>query len=250
MRARCAWLAACLLALVGVTTPCRAQVSGAGLALGWEDCRTSPGAGLANRNFSCGVSLTDLPLVPTLRLIDPVDSVLAVELVVDVVVAGSTLPTWWNMQPGGCHGSPSGWGVSLATTTSCADPWLGRAAGSTTWLESFPGSTSNRGRLLVAMATLPGTMARFDSGAPLAVARLALRSDNSLTCAGCSAPACLVFNSVIIRRFPGSLWEEATVTTEEVAGAARVTWQGGLGADCAAVPTRRSTWGAVKSLYR
>jgi len=27
-------------------------------------------------------------------------------------------------------------------------------------------------------------------------------------------------------------------------------WQGGAGADCAAVPVRRTTWGAVKALYR
>ncbi len=243
-----------LLAIVSLMTrvvPVEAQVTQAGLAIGWEDCRTSPGAGLENRNFSCGLSLTDMPLIPTLRLTDPVDSVLAVEMVVDVIVSSSALPTWWNMAPGGCHGSPSGWGASLATATSCSDPWLGQGSATVmAWLEQFPGSTPQRGRLLVSAASLPGTLARFESGSPLALARIALRSDNSLTCTGCSIPACLVFNSLLIRRLPGSLWEEATIATPEVAGATWVRWQGGLGADCQALPTRRSTWGAVKALYR
>lgn len=251
-RAHGALLAFMLLAWsLGLAPTAHAQIAQAGLAIGWEDCRTAPGAGFENRNFACGPSLNDLPLVPTLRLTDPIDSVLAIEMVVDVIVASPTLPTWWNMAPGGCHGSPSGWGVSLATAASCGDAWLGQGAANVMgWLEQFPGSSPNRGRLLVAVAALPGTTARFESGTPLALCRLALRSDNTLTCTGCSTPACLVFNSIVIRRFPGSQWEEATVSSEEVAGAARVKWQGGLGADCAAVPTRRSTWGSVKSLYR
>ena len=48
--------------------------------------------------------------------------------------------------------------------------------------------------------------------------RVLLRSVNALTCAGCTIPACLVFNSVIIRRLPGSIPEEVVVTLPETAG--------------------------------
>ena len=228
-----------------------AQVVGAGLSLGWQDCRTAPGAGGDNQNFGCTVTINDLPLIPALKLTTAIDSVIACELVIDVGLATSTLPPWWHMEPGGCRATPSAWSASLATAVSCPDAWQGQATAlATSWLTSFPGSTSDRGRLTVAVAALPGVLARLERDIPLALCRIALRSDNSLTCSGCSIPGCLVFNSLLIRRLPGSLWEEATIATPEVAGATWVRWQGGLGADCQALPTRRSTWGAVKALYR
>jgi hypothetical protein len=60
-----------------------------------------------------------------------------------------------------------------------------------------------------------------------------------------------VFNSVLLRRLPGSTVEEVLVSAPEVAGNNMVTWQPLNGAaDCASVPVRRSSWGAVKALYR
>jgi len=244
-------IAALFAGALGLAVPAHAQLAGAGLSLGWQDCRTAPGTGSDNQNSGCTVSINDLPLLPALRLVTAVDSVIACELVIDVIVAATALPAWWQMQPGGCHGSPPGWGASLATAVSCPDPWQGQATAlAAAWLTSFPGSTPDRGRLTAAVVAPPGTLARFEADVPLALCRLALRSDNSQTCSGCSIPGCLVFNSLLIRRLPGSSWEEATVTSEQVAGATKVRWQGGLGADCQAVPTRRSTWAEVKSLYR
>lgn len=244
-------LLAMLVVWCGGSSPAHAQVIGAGISLGWQDCRPAPGAGADNQNSGCTVSINDLPLIPALRLTTPIDSVIACELVIDVIVAAAALPAWWQLQPGGCHGSPPGWGASLATAVSCPDPWQGQATAlASAWLTTFPGSTPDRGRLTAAVVASPGTWARFEADVPLALCRLALRSDNTLTCSGCSIPGCLVFNSMVVRRLPGSSWEDATVATEQVAGATKVRWQGGLGADCQAVPTQRSTWARVKSLYR
>ena len=171
--------------------------------------------------------------------------------VIDVDVATDVLPSWWHMEPGGCHSSPSGWGAGLATTASCADAWAGQGSASIQgWLPGTPGGAPMHGRLLVAVGTLPGMLATLPAGDALALCRLALRGDNTLTCSGCTIPACLVFNSIIIRRLPGSSPEEIIISNEESVGSARVFWQDGTGADCQSVPTRRSTWGAVKSLYR
>jgi hypothetical protein len=63
-------------------------------------------------------------------------------------------------------------------------------------------------------------------------------------------PACLVLNSILVRRSPGAVGGDSFVSTPGPGDANRATWQG-TGADCSAVPVRRqSTWGAVKSLYR
>lgn len=244
--------AAGLLLTLSMAGASRAQPVNEGLSIGWGDCRTSPGTGADNRNFGCGLSINDMPIYAAVRLAAPVDSVISVELVVDVALADVTLPPWWHMEPGGCHGSPPGWGAGLAdAASSCPDAWAGAASASIQgWLPGTPGGSANHGRLLAAVATFPGTLATLQAGDPQVLSRLALRGDNTLTCSGCTTPACLVFNSIIIRRLPGSVPEEIVLWTEEFPGSARVVWQGGSGADCQAVPVRRSTWGAVKALYR
>ena len=45
--------------------------------------------------------------------------------------------------------------------------------------------------------------------------------------------------------------EHRKLTNASTPGGNFVTWQGGGGTNCpAATPTRNSTWGSVKSLYR
>lgn len=237
------------IAPLGTVRPAHAQTSG--LTLAWQDCRAPIGNGAANQTFGCGVTFVEFPLFPTLRLTAAVDSVVAVELVLDAGVAGESLPAWWDMAPGGCRAIPSPWVASLATTSSCLDPWASNATAASAGWQGLPGLLGlARGRLRVVVAALPGQTLSLPADQPLALARVALRTDNPLACSGCATPACLVFNSVVIRRLPGSVPEDVFVSAEEVAGSARVQWQGGAGVDCQAVPARRSTWSAVKSLYR
>jgi len=220
-----------------------------GLSLGWQDCRALGGAGVDNQLFGCSSEINDLPLYPAFVLDAPVDSVISLELVIDVDVAAAELPAWWRMDPGQCR--MNGWSADALSPSSCNDPWQGTGvAGFQGWLAGTPGGSARHGRLLVAAAAAPGTFVTLDAEAAYGVARVLLRSNLTLTCAGCSTPACLVFNSVLIRRLPGSSVETLTISSPEAAGLERVRWQGGSGADCQAVPTRRSTWGAVKSLYR
>ncbi|HXJ68814.1 MAG TPA: hypothetical protein VNM39_07895, partial [Verrucomicrobiae bacterium] len=81
--------------------------------------------------------------------------------------------------------------------------------------------------------------------------RILLRSTNTTTCNdGCATPACMVFNSLLVRRLHTPADEEILISGPESGVSDRAVWQGGAGADCAAVPTRRTTWGAVKALYR
>lgn len=254
--ARLLWLA--LAAILAATfAPLEAHASGLlpssspGISLGWQDCRTGDGLGALNQNFACAISINDLPMFPALVLAAPIDSVLSAEIVIDVEVATDSLPSWWHMEPGGCHSVPTGWTASLATTSTCADPWGGAGSASVQgWLVGTPGGSARHARLLVAVGGLPSALVTLQAGVAYSLSRIAVRSDNSLTCEGCSVPACLVFNSVLVRRLPGSTPESVVFSTPEVAGRNMVVWQAGTGADCQAVPTRRSTWGAVKALYR
>lgn len=236
-----------ILVLSAGLTPERSQAGG--ISLGWQDCRSSGAPGQLNQNFSCTTNIVEFPLFAGLRLESAVDSVIAVELVIDVDVAADPLPPWWRMDPGQCH--TGGWAADASLSGSCADPWQGTGAASAQgWRAGEPGGSPRHGRLLVAAATAPGQLLTFDAETGYTLCRILLRSNNTLTCDGCSVAACLVFNSVLIRRLPGSVPEELVFSAPEAAAAERVSWQGGTGANCASVPVRRSTWSAVKALYR
>ncbi len=237
-----------MAALLG-SVPAVPVAHAGGLSIAWQDCRALGGSGVDNQNFGCMSEINQFPLTPAFVLATPIDSVVSFELVIDVDVAATELPAWWRMDPGQCRAN--GWSADATASASCYDPWLGTGvAGFQGWLAGQPGASPRHGRLLVAAAAAPGTFVTLDADVAYSAARVVLRSNKTLTCEGCASPACLVFNSVIIRRLPGSSVETVTLWEPEVLGLERIRWQGGSGADCQAVPTRRSTWGAVKSLYR
>jgi hypothetical protein len=221
----------------------------AGLSLGWQDCRSGGNPGGASQNFGCGSTFAEFSLFPAFVLATAVDSVYAMELVIDVDVAADPLPAWWRLDPTGCRAG--GWLASASLLGSCSDPWAGSGvAAAQGWLPGTPGGSGRHARLLVAAGAAPGSFVTLEPDVPYTACRVVLKSINTLTCAGCSTPACMVFNSLLIRRLPGSSVEEVFLASGETPGANWVKWQGGLGADCAAVPAQRTTWGAVKALYR
>ena len=220
-----------------------------GLSLAWHDCRAPGGGGFALQSFGCTSDIVTLPLFAGFSLDTPVDSVIAMELVLDVAVAAETLPAWWRMEPGQCRAG--GWAADASLAGSCADAWAGDGtAAAQGWLPGTPGATSNHGRLLVAAVVAPGGLVSLDADTPYTACRILLRTTGTSLCPGCSVPACLVLNSILIRRQPGASLEEVLLGVAESPGSTMVTWQGDDVANCLAVPARRTTWGAVKALYR
>jgi len=242
-------LAAVASAAALVALAAAPPAAAAGLSLGWLDCGPPSGPGVGSVTYGCLSELVELPLFPGFRLAAPVDSVIAFELVLDADVADAALPEWWHMEPGGCRAS--GWAADATPATSCLDPWAGQGvAAYQGWIVGEPAGSARHGRLLVAAAVGPGGFVRLEQDQPYTACRVLLRTNRTLSCAGCTTPACLVFNSLLIRRLPGSNPEELLLSGADLAGGDRVLWQGGAGADCQSVPVRRRTWGAVKALYR
>jgi hypothetical protein len=232
-------------ALLVAAAPARAQ----GIAIAWQDCRDPGGSGFASQNYGCTSNIVTIPLFPSFTLATAVDSVWAMELVIDVAVAEAELPVWWRMEPGGCRAG--GWAADASLAGSCSDAWNGKGtAASQGWLPGQPGAAANHGRLLVAASVLTEDAVALDADVPYTAARVLLRTNNTTDCqGGCLSHACLVFNSLLLRRLPGSSVEEVLLSVAQSPGSNMITWQGS-GADCQSVPARRSTWGAVKALYR
>jgi len=236
-------LAACLAVV---------PASSAGLSIAWQDCRPPLGNGFNNQNFGCASDIQEFPLFPSFSLAATMDSVYSMELVIDFDVAGvegDPLPAWWLMEPG-CR--TNGWAADGTASQSCNDAWGGLGTGSFQgWIPGSPGSSTRHARLLVAVGTLPQDAVTLLGNASYTACRILLRTVNTVSCNdGCSTPACMVFNSLLVRRLHTPSDEEILISGPENAGSDRLQWQAGTGADCAAVPTRRTTWGAVKALYR
>jgi hypothetical protein len=110
------------------------------------------------------------------------------------------------------------------------------------WHPGTPGGSARHGRLLVAASSLPQDAVTLAPATPYTACRILLRTVNVSSCPdGCTTPACMVFNSLLIRRLHSPADEEIFISGPETAGSDRAVWQGGAGANCAAVPTRRAT---------
>jgi hypothetical protein len=239
------WALVCALG-VGAATP--ATVFGQGIALAWSDCRAPEGAGLPQiSSFGCGSNVITFSLYPTLQLASPASGVFTVELVIDVDVAQDPLPPWWVMD-GTCR--PLAWTANATLSASCADMWNGKGIASIQgWHPGQPGGSTRHARLLVAASVLSQDAVALAADVPYVLCQVSLDSRSTSACpTGCTTPACLVFNSVLVHTLTGDL---PVFSTPEGGGSNIVAWQTDSGtADCLSVPARRVTWGAVKSLYR
>lgn len=221
--------------------------AGPTLTLGWLDCR--PAGGTSNQIFGCGSNTFEMMLHPAFELATAVDSVFQLEMVIDIQHANDPLPPWWRLDPNQCRADQAF--ADAVFASGCTDPWSGAGVAAVQgYLAGPPGRLASQARLLVAATVPSSNPVSLGAGIIYSAPRVRIRTGNSTSCAGCLGSACLVLNSVQLNRLPGASPEAITLTVPTGETANWVAWQGGAGADCAAVPVRNRTWGAVKSLYR
>src|SRR5262249_20990893 len=93
----------------------------AGLNLRWTDCFGDGGA--SNRTLACNSCGGSNTLVATFVLPSDVDGVACIQGAVDIAVAASSLPSWWELKnPGSCR-KASLWANSIppGSATICQD---------------------------------------------------------------------------------------------------------------------------------
>jgi len=225
--------------------------AGDGIFLTWNDCRLGATAA-AQATFSCLDNTGQHELVAGFRLPQPVDSVIGVEVVIDLQIADATLTPWWELQAGGCREFLVNASADVSAT-SCANPWGGNGAALVQdYQVGQPRGGANQARMKVVVAVSPSDSARsLQGGVDYSALRVILPHQKSTglgACSGCSGDACLVLNSIWLRVLPGGSGD-VYLEVPASAGAQQVTWQGSA-ADCAAVPVENPTWGRLKQLYR
>jgi len=161
------------------------------------------------------------------------------------------LPDWWQLtDPGGCRqGSLSVSFDPIATPSGCANPWAGLVESykyvnwSTAAFPFFGERPANRALLYVRYiitsnrVPLPAGVEYFGFTVTINMARTV----GAGACGGCSTPVTIVLNKI-------NLISGGLLTTPLDNQCLR--WQAGGVTPCSATPTRSSTWGQIKSLYR
>ncbi len=234
-----------MLALAVGCGTCASARAADRLMLAWDGCRVE--GGTADAVQGCADISAHRYLVCSFQLAAPIDSVIGAEFVLDLQSAASPLPAFWQLGAGGCN--QGGLVPSFPAPGACADAWNG--LGSAIIVDAIPGQPRGLASMLRirAVATVASTQARaFEAGIPYNAIQFDLGIARMGNCADCEVPACLVLNSMWLRRLPGAA--DVLISGDGGAHENFATWQGGVGADCLTVPARPSSWGRIKVLYR
>ena len=233
--------------------------------LAWQVCRTAGNnALLATNDFTPVMPCDDgrAPWEPRRIVMSFKNTTLMTDfrgttIFLSVLVAGSSLPDFWNFGPGGCSEGMVGGASTLINADNCENPYTldpVDPAGQTDLSHVVVDAANSRVHYEadhvrnVLGADLPVPTSR---GGYIAN-RLALPygySDGSIAaCAGCDVPACFSLDRVVYF----SLSESRPISNPELRN--RITW-GTVGyfgyQPCpGVVPAVTSTWGQVKALYR
>ena len=243
------------LALLLVAPQARAQVPLSGISMSWNDCVGGATAS-PDLSFGCNDNVSLFRLVCALALDTTQSDLIGAELVVDLQSSVASVPDWWRLDGTGAAGCRAGAltaSFDFSASPACTDAWLGQGFGDVQGFSIGPPDhpMASQARIKAVAAVTSDHAVRLDPGVQYGVIELVLsatRSTGAGACAGCSSHGCLVLNSILLRRVPGQ-GSDVFLIAPASAASNWATWQG-TGADCAAVPTRRKTWGQIKSLYR
>ena len=232
------------------------SVAAEALFLTWGDCAL--GGGLSSVTPPCNTELGSEVLYLAFSLGQPVDQVLGIETVVDIQSEAITPPDWWRFEPAGpilppgCHNGGLSASRDFSAQVACIDPWAGSTGDALVqdYMPGDPRGGAGQARIrATAFVVAPGPALSLDAAHQYYGLKLILSNRGTAACMGCGQPACLVLNSIWLKR-PGAGDGDVLIATPAPADANWARWQGASNLDCTAVPVRRSTWGQVKSLYR
>jgi hypothetical protein len=249
-----------VILLCGTLLALTAAVASAapGLNLRWVACFGD--AGTFNRNFACNVNTGTNQLTGSFELGVELLQASGNEIVVDIATASPALPAWWAFRNvGTCRQASLTMNTTIsAAAVNCID-WANGGATGGIGAYTVGAGGPNTARIVAAAAVPPtGLVDLFPAQEYFSYNFLINNAKTVGTglCDGCLVPACIVFNSLKITT-PVAANDRTLAGPTNGTDSHFATWQGGAGVvsgrgqGCpAATPTRSTTWGQVKTLYR
>lgn len=228
-----------------------------GVSLRWSSCLGD--GGTYNRSFACDTNAGTNVVVGSFELGAPLARVSGTGVVVDLWFGQLGLPAWWAFTKAGfCRQTSLGVDTALPPAAlNCVDWASGGAVGSIgNYLININGFGTAR---ILAATTMPASgLADLEAGQEYFSFRLTIdnaKTMGSPSCGGCDIPVCMILLSFRLTT-PVEANDRELTTPANGTDSMLAAWQGGRTTPPNAVtcplatPTRRETWGAVKSLYR
>jgi hypothetical protein len=239
------------------------------LYLRWDNCYGD--GGTFNKTFACDTNSGTDVLVGSFRLDATFDSVSSADFTLDIAALGGTLPPWWSSGSGTCRqGSLTSSFLRPATSTICLESWDNLGGGG---VGSFGYQTSPSGSVRIngVVAVPPGNWFTATAGQEFFVFQVRfshIKTVGPSACAGCNTPVCIALNLMRLGRPAPNFPQVVQLVGFSAPGhISNVTWQPGAvpvpsgsctpsnhcvsSLSCEAItPSRASTWGSIKSLYR
>ena len=219
-----------------------------GLNLAWNACITDGGAN--NKTSACTSNLGNAgTMIGTFNVASDVNGATGIELIVDFISIDVALPAWWSAS---CRTPFTMNATIAASAVNCFDWSSGTALGGIGAVVPNYAYGPNTARIIAGFAVPPGgvnVVAIPPGGGEYFAFNIVLSNTKTTgvgNCAGCNLAHCIVFNN--LKMVVGTA-DGAILGTPEAPGSNVITWQG-AGANCAAVPTKNTTWTQVKALYR
>lgn len=247
-------------ALLALTQTLAAAAGPSGLNLAWitsgpghalDDCPGSPSMAVDAVDACDATANTTHYMAASLVAPPGITRATSEDVFINLQVANPVLDQYWHLEAGGCrYGRLATVSNSFALwdQMSCADYWDPNANfGGSNWVSGSGGP--NRAQLEAIFAVPPTAAGPMTQGVEYyLIWALFMGGYGGLAqCTDCHDPGCFVLNETVISQpaYVGDFF----ITNPSIRQF--VTWQGGANTNCpTATPTRRSTWGEMKSLYR
>jgi len=217
----------------------RAQYYYGGIDLTWDDCGPT---GAKDKFSACFTDTTALKLYGSFVAPPGLDAVVGYQIRVGAQDVGNV--PWWDYSAGGCREGL--WSLRANTPGTSCNPVAFAQASNPTFVAS-----PNGGVVFGASASLLEPVA-IPEGETFYAFTLTLRRPAPSVCDGCCSPTCLLATL--------EFYQESGIVTLESDFTGAATWQGGVcgvreanslsSGGCLPTPTKSSTWGSIKVLYR
>jgi len=226
----------------------------AGFNVAWNDCAGS--GGVAAKVFACDTNTGTEDLVVSVRAPAGISRWVSFECELFFRMSVEPVPPWWQLrnqsgQSSQCrNGALSVLPVPPPGST-CTDAYLGQGAGGIGTYQIAPSGKSNQARLLTVFAVPMGTESVLQAGEEYFVQRVVVthaKSAGSGACASCNLPVCAFVSFVRVVQVNGAPGGNVEVST--AAESPSAAWQEGSDFCRQSNAARKSSWGAVKSIYR
>jgi hypothetical protein len=235
-----------LLALLAPTA-----LAAGGVNINWGTGCWSDGTPLNDLAFACNTNTGTARMTCSFAVSADQPNFVGIELDLEGATEPATVPAWWQLGADQCRPT------AISTTAdftggpgpTCIDPWAGQASGGLAIYDWGPlWGGNNRAHILVVYAVPADSPIPLTAGVEYYAAQVRisyLKTVGSGACDGCASPMIWGFynmKSAELLQYE-MLWEPLS------GGNQCLTWQSSV-LLCGIVPTRNTTWGQVKSLYR